>query len=213
MFCVGIAGNIGSGKSKACEHFKQLGIGVISADAISRELTAINTPALKEIIDYFGQSIIDQHGELNRKALRDRVFSNHTMRAWLENLLHPLIRTTIQQRIHHSTSPYCVIEIPLLKNKQHYPYLNRILVITANQDSRIKRVMQRDNCDWHAAMAIIGTQPFEEAILPLADDIIINNGSIDDLNQSINQLHADYLFFAEKVFESSSLNKSTNRKL
>lgn len=199
MFCVGITGNIGSGKSQVCEHFKQLGIDIISADAISRELTAINTPAFNDIVSYFGQGVINQEGELNRNALRASIFSNNTMRLWLENLLHPLIRNTIQERISHSTSAYCVIEIPLLKNKKHYPYLSRILVITAHQSNRIQRVMQRDHCDRQAAMAIIAVQPNDDDILTLADDMIINNGSINDLYQSVNQLHANYLLIAKAM--------------
>ena len=193
MFCIGIAGNIGSGKSEASKCFQQLGITVISADAISRELTAVNTPNFKKIVDYFGESIINQQGELNRKALRDLIFSNTTMRLWLENLLHPLIRQIIYERIQHSNSSYCVIEIPLLTNKQDYPYLNRILVITANQDIKIKRIMQRDQCDRADAMAIIATQQTETFLRLIADDVIVNNGSIKLLKKHIGFLHDNYL--------------------
>lgn len=198
MFCVGITGNIGSGKSTAITSFCSLGITVISADTISRELTKAGQPAFHLIKDYFGDKIVTQDGELNRPFLRQLIFADENLRLWLENVLHPLIRATIKEQALVAESPYCVIEIPLLTNREDYPWLDKILVILADEATEITRVMQRDNCQKKDAVAILSTQPSEDLLKQLADDFLFNNGSKDQLHTNIMKLHDKYLQFAAK---------------
>lgn len=198
MFCVGITGNIGSGKSTAIAYFDTVGVTVINADKISKELTKADKPAFLLIKKHFGETIINQDGELDRALLRQLVFSDTNQRLWLENLLHPLIREGIKQQVSSTDSVYCVIEIPLLTNRKDYPYLDRILVMIANKEKEIARVMQRDNCTESSALAILSSQPTEILLRQLADDLILNNGSIAQLNNKLMKLHEKYLHFAAK---------------
>lgn len=199
MFSVGLTGTIASGKSTAATFFKDLGVNLISADEIARELTVAGHPALQAIEKHFGTRVIAMNGELDRKALRQIIFQDAQERLWLERLLHPLIRQAIQTRIYETTSAYCVVEIPLLNNRQDYPYLNRVLLLLADQEAQIKRLMRRDNCSREQALTILATQASNDVKKKeLADDIILNNGSISELSTKIEALHYQYLQWAKQ---------------
>lgn len=199
MFCVGLTGNIASGKSTAMHCFHNLGVPVIIADNIAREITSPGQPAVGLIKHHFGNSIVTSLGELNRAALREIIFADPEERQWLEDLLHPLIRRRIEQHILLLQGPYCVIEIPLLLRRQDYPYLNRVLAIIADDELLISRVMQRDDSSREQALAILASQPDNEARRALADDVIVNNGSIDDLEKEIVRLHEHYLTYSAQL--------------
>ena len=192
MYCVALTGNIASGKSTALALFKSLGIMTISADQISRELTTTNTTVLNAIHHYFGNDVFDQHNLLNRRALRELIFNDPTKRHWLEELLHPLIRKEIEKQIKVAQAPYCVIEIPLLLDRSHFPYLNRVLLISCDEAIQIARVMARDHCSHHQALLILKSQPSNQARVDLADDIIINNNDISELEILIKKQHEIY---------------------
>jgi len=196
MYCVGLTGNIASGKSTVSQFFKKKGIIVISADEAARKLTAIHQPALAAIANYFGQSILTLSGELNRAALRELVFKDPKKRLWLEELLHPLIRQYIQDKIKESQSPYSVIEIPLLNKRSDYPYLDRILLILATHEQQIERVILRDNCSREQAEAILASQIDNNLRQEFADDIISNTDSLLELEKKVEKLHQQYLQFA-----------------
>ncbi|MFC3907549.1 dephospho-CoA kinase [Legionella dresdenensis] len=199
MLCIGLTGNIASGKSTALNHFQTLGACIINADHVARELTQANQPALTEIAQHFGQHIILANGELDRRQLREIIFADVKQRIWLEQLLHPLIKHAIQHRLSRcSNAPYSVIEIPLLKSKQDYPYLDRVLVLLAPTHIQVRRVMERDNCDEQQALSILASQPDDASRRSLADDLIINDGSANNLLKTINQLHEKYLQLAAK---------------
>ena len=198
MYCVGLTGNIASGKSTVATFFKALGITVISADKIARELTRLGQPALHSIAQHFGKSVLSTSGELDRGALRQKIFIDPQQRLWLERLLHPLIRQAIQSKINESSSNYCLIEIPLLNNRLDYPYLDRVLLVLANREQQIIRVILRDNCTREQALAILATQSDDESKQKIADDILMNNGSIAELTKKIEKLHDQYLQLASQ---------------
>jgi dephospho-CoA kinase len=193
VFAVGLTGNIASGKTTAADFFSCFGVEVINADKISRELTQKNTEAYKQIITHYGPSILIADEEINRKRLRDIIFTDLNERIWLENLLHPLIRKELKKRVALCTTPYCIVEIPLLINKDNYPYLNKILVITSPEKKQIARVIKRDQCTEEQAIAILTTQPTEDLRLKNADDVIINDSGLAELKKSIEKLHYKYL--------------------
>jgi dephospho-CoA kinase len=193
IYSVGLTGNIASGKSTVAELFSSLGIKIINADQVSRELTVRNSIAYKEIINRFGTELTLENGELNRRQLRDTIFANPEERAWLERLLHPLIRQRLEQQIQLCTTPYCVVEIPLLIDKKNYPYLNRILLVTAPLDIQIKRVMARDQCTEEQALAIISVQPDIDERLKYADDVIVNDSELNELKTAVMSLHFKYM--------------------
>ncbi|WP_419421087.1 dephospho-CoA kinase [Legionella sp. D16C41] len=193
MYCVGLTGNIGSGKTTAITFFKSLGAGIIIADEIARDITAAGQPAFIKIQEHFGDKVITQSGQLDRIQLRTIVFNHPQERIWLENLLHPLIRQTIEVKAKSSQGPYCIIEIPLLTNRIDYPYLNRILTILASSTVQINRISKRDLCSAEQALAILATQPSETLRRELADDIIYNDGNLEQLETKIRKLHRKYL--------------------
>ena len=199
MYCVGLTGQIGSGKSTVARYFSKLGIDIINADQIARTLTHDKGPVLDQISAYFGESILTPEATLDRSGLRQRIFSNKEDRQWLEQLLHPLIRLEIQNKIKQVKSPYTIIEIPLLINRSDYPYLNRILVVEAEHHQKIDRVMARDHSREEEVLAILNAQNTEQGYNELADDILKNTGSFEELGQTINQLHQNYLRLSQRM--------------
>lgn len=192
MYCVGLTGPIASGKSTVAALFVQLGAELIDADHISRQLTAKDQPALANIIAHFGPDFLDANGELRRRLLRDMIFKHPAERNWLEQLLHPLIRQEIEARLQSTPTFYYIVEIPLLSDKSSYPYLNRTLVVLTEPSIQRQRVMQRDQHTAEQVQAIVQAQADEKVYRSLADDIIINNGSLQDLEQAVLQLHQKY---------------------
>ncbi|MBA2648959.1 MAG: dephospho-CoA kinase [Legionella sp.] len=193
VYCVGLTGNIASGKSTVADMFEGLGVKCIDADQISRSLTAIAEPAYKQIVTHFGSDIVLPDGHINRRHLRQIIFSKPQERNWLESILHPLIREEIINQIADCTSPYCMIEIPLLKDRVGYPYLNKILLVTAPLPIQLSRIIARDHCHEEQAMAIISTQPRLDMLVKIADDVIENDSDLNTLLSKIKRLHGFYL--------------------
>ncbi len=193
VYCVGLTGTIASGKSTAAAYFKSVGISIISADALAKALTLNGQPAFDEIKHHFGASILTDQGELNRRALRHLIISDASERLWLEKCVHPRIREAITSAIEHVTSPYCVIEIPLLTQRDDYPYLHRVLVIESTEQKQIKRLMARDTCSKEEAMSLLATQPHQETHRTLADDLVSNTGTQEELAIKLARLHQKYL--------------------
>lgn len=193
MYCVGLTGSIASGKSTVAALFAQLGVALIDADHIAKQLTAKDQPALAKIIDHFGPAFLDTDGQLHRRLLRDYIFKHPLERVWLEQLLHPLIRQTIIEHLEIPTKLYYMIEIPLVFDKKDYPHLDRILVIQTDPAIQIQRVMQRDQQTAVQAKTILETQASADIYRDLADDILINHGSLTELEQAVFALHHQYL--------------------
>lgn len=199
-FCVGLTGSIASGKSTIATYFAQLGIDIINADHIAKALVQPGQPALHAIIKHFGATVLTSTGELNRAYLRELITNHPNQRTWLENLLHPLIRKQIQANIPFCTTPYCIIEIPLLTDKSAYPYLNRVLLVRADHELQIARIMTRDNSSREQAQAMLAaTQADEDKRQAIADDTLINTGSIEALQQSVLMLHTRYTAESKKL--------------
>src|SRR6185437_11255956 len=157
-YIIGLTGGIGSGKSTVAALFKEYGIELIDADLIAREAVSPQSPALKKIAKRFGERLIDADGSLNRRALREIIFQDQPSRIWLEALLHPLIRDEIIKRSKAAKSPYCITVIPLLKLREDYPILNRILVVDAPESLQISRIQKRDQVEEAQAKAIVDSQ-------------------------------------------------------
>ncbi len=201
MFCVGLTGGIGSGKSTAAHFFSQLGVEVIDADEIARKITAPNSPGLSAIVKHFGPEILINH-DLDRKKLRAIIFSNLQEKQWLESTLHPLILDEISQLIQKIRSPYCVVVIPLLLESQlSFDFLNRICVVDAPLDKRRQWAASRDQTSLAEIDTIIATQASRECRLDLADDIIVNNQDLKNLKSQVKRLHQQYLTFVRNTLQ------------
>lgn len=196
VYCIGLTGNIASGKSTVAGYFAKLGVDVINADAIAKKLTEREQPAFHDIISHFGTSILMSTGELNRRQLRKLIFNDSNERLWLEKCLHPLIQNQIEHEVSTIKTPYCLIEIPLLIDKKKYPYLNRVLLVKADPEQQIKRFMTRDNSSREDALAILATQSDINKHIALADDILVNTGSLATLESNVVDLNDKYLQYA-----------------
>ena len=193
MLVVGLTGGIGSGKSTVANLFAEHGAPIIDTDQVARELTYPGEPALTEIITHFGKRLLQEDGTLNRAMLRELIFSDEKQRAWLENLLHPLIRKKTQEKVQSFSAPYCIIVIPLLIETGPYPFINRILVVDAPEAMRIQRIQQRDKTSVTSIDAIFKAQTNVEKRFAAAQDIIFNQGSLESLREQVEKLHQLYM--------------------
>lgn len=196
MIIIGLTGSIGSGKTTVSDIFKKLGIAIIDMDVIAREVVKHGTPAFEIIKEHFGVQILTKDGELNRSMLRDIIFNNAMEKLWLENLLHPFINACAYQQALASTSPYCIVVIPLLFETGRADWLDRVLVVLADKNQQIKRVVMRDQCNTNDIKKILNVQVSDEIRRQGADDIIQNTGSTEDLHKQVLKLHKFYLELA-----------------
>lgn len=195
MLVIGLTGGIGSGKSTVTDLFARLGVPIIDADVIAKQLTSPKQEAFENIIKHFGSDILDQNGQLNRKRLGQIIFQNNQERQWLEKLLHPEIERQMHEQIKQlSTSfPYCIAAIPLLIEVHPYSFIDRILVIDIPEPLQIERVMARDHLSKKEVSHILSSQTSRENRLAKAHDVIINTGSLADLTEQVKSLHQQYL--------------------
>ncbi|MGL4251750.1 MAG: dephospho-CoA kinase [Aeromonas sp.] len=199
MYVVAITGGIGSGKSTIANQFAELGIELVDADVIAREIVEPGTPALAAIADHFGAELIDQHGQLDRRQLRERVFSDPDAKAWLNALLHPLIRSEMQRQCAATRSPYCLLVVPLLVENRLTGLANRVLVVDVDEGTQIERTSHRDGVSAEQVRTIIAAQASRSERLAVADDLIDNNnGSEMTIKTRILALHETYLAFASQ---------------
>jgi dephospho-CoA kinase len=192
MLTIGLTGGIGSGKSTVANLFANFGVSLIDADVIAREITLNKEPALKKIIAHFGDHLLYKDGTLDRSALRTIIFNNAHERQWLENLLHPLIRTQIEQAITRVSAPYCIVIIPLLFEVNSYPFINRVLVVDTAEENQFKRIAARDHIDQSQITAILKAQATRKQRLQGANDVILNDGTLKDLLPQVEKFHLLY---------------------
>jgi dephospho-CoA kinase len=194
---IGLTGGIASGKSTVAQRFTDLGVHVIDADVAARAVVASGTPGLARVIDRFGPGVLAENGELDRRALRDLIFSNPGARRDLESILHPLIRTDMESSAEQAVGPYIVMAIPLLIEGGPSDRVDRILVVDVDEAVQLRRVMERDGCTAEQAHAILASQASRSARLAAADDVLQNAGTVTDLRQAVDRLHERYLRLAE----------------
>ena len=196
MFTLGLTGGIGSGKSTAAEFFCAQQIDVLDLDRVARDLVDTNAEVSERIQAYFGSDILDENSQLDRQKLAAIVFSQPEQKRWLESLLHPLIRQQQQQFIARSQSAYVVVEIPLLAEKGLQGSLDRVLVIDCDMQLQLQRAVQRGQQSEQHIKAIIAAQASREQRNAIADDIVLNQGSKQQLADKLAGLHAEYLQLA-----------------
>ncbi|PHS12440.1 MAG: dephospho-CoA kinase [Kangiella sp.] len=198
MLKIGLTGGIASGKSLVSGYFVELGIEVIDADKIAKDLFKAKSKHLVPLIEYFGNDIIDNKGELNRKTLGKIVFSDPKQLNWLNQYSHPLVNQEMKQQLSSVKSQYVILDIPLLIDKgstiptRLLPFIDRILVIKTDQDKQIKRIITRDDRTKEDARAIINNQSSLKEKLALADDVIDNNTTKQYVKNQVNDLHVLY---------------------
>ncbi|MUK29543.1 dephospho-CoA kinase [Aliivibrio fischeri] len=202
-YVVAITGGIGSGKTTVADRFQALyNINIVDADIIAREVVDPGTEGLIQIEQHFGPQILLDDGHLNRAKLRECIFSEPSEKQWLNDLLHPLIRSEMQRQIALSTSDYTLLVVPLLvENKLQY-LANRVLVVDVLEQTQINRTVNRDKVNHQQVKAILASQASREERLAAADDIINNDQQNNDLDMKISLLHEKYL-----LLSLTSINK------
>ncbi|MGY3894413.1 dephospho-CoA kinase [Aeromonas enterica] len=199
MYVVAITGGIGSGKTTIANQFAELGIDVVDADVIAREVVEPGAPALAAIAAHFGPDVITPDDQLDRRRLRERVFSNPDAKAWLNALLHPLIRQEMLRQCAAARSPYCLLVVPLLVENKLTGLANRVLVIDVDEATQIERTCRRDGVSRAQAEAILAAQASRAERLAVADDVLDNkNGAPETIKPRILALHETYMAFASQ---------------
>jgi dephospho-CoA kinase len=193
MLSIGLTGGIGSGKSTVAELFAQHGIDIIDTDLIARTVVEPGTKALAEIATHFGEEVLNSDHTLNRKILAKKIFDNLEEKSWLEKLLHPLIMKEVLAAKTKVTSPYCIVVIPLLIETLPNPTIDRILVVDSPKSLQISRTQARDQRSEAEITAIIATQATPEERRAAANELIINDRGLTELNQAVTELHHRYL--------------------
>ena len=195
---MGLTGGIGSGKSTVASVFKRLGVKVVDSDQASRAVVEPESETLKTIIDYFKGETLLVDGQLNRSALRDIIFNNPEHKAWLEGLLHPLINGWISQQLEQpTTSPYVILESPLLFETNQYKMINTSLLVDVAPELQIARASQRDRVNKSQIQAIIDTQMSRQQKVELADFIFDNSLAIDSIEKRVIDFHNQFEALAQ----------------
>jgi len=189
MIVVGLTGGIGSGKSVVSEIFEGLGVKVVDADVASRQPVMKGQPALKKIAQKFGANILTSDGELDRRKLREIIFNENSAKDWLENLLHPLIHRILIDDLSSASSSYAILVSPLLFETNQKDLCSKIIVVDADMDSQIDRTSKRDNVEASQVKSIIDSQLDRKSRNELADIIILNDGSFQELEEKVKKIH------------------------
>ncbi|EKO3784102.1 dephospho-CoA kinase [Vibrio harveyi] len=198
-FVIGLTGGIASGKTTVANLFKQqFKIDIVDADIVAREVVEPGTPGLNAIMEHFGTDIVRADQTLDRAKLREKIFSNPEEKAWVNGLLHPMIREKMIEDLEQVTSDYALLVVPLLVENKLDSLCDRVLVVDVEPQTQISRTVKRDNVSEEQAKAILASQASREQRLALADDVVKNNPDDPDLLLQITDLHEKYLAMCKK---------------
>ncbi len=195
MIRIGLTGGIASGKSTVAERFKQHGIAVSSADQFARDVVEPGSEGLAAVVEHFGPAVLNDAGELNRKALRERVFNSPPERQALETILHPRIRAATASWCEQHAArgeQFVVLEIPLLLETQQHATMDRVLVVDVPEATQLARVQARDHSTAEQAQRILAAQASRAERLQAATDILLNDRTLTDFHNDIDALAATY---------------------
>lgn len=198
-YTVALTGGIASGKSEVERRFRALGVHVADADIAAREVVEPGTAGLAEIVEAFGHGVLDADGTLDRPAMRRRIFADEAARLRLEAIIHPRVRLALRAACESAPGPYAIAAIPLFAEAGRAAYstwVKRVLVVDVPVEVQLERLLRRDGIDEVLAWRMIRAQASREQRLAVADDVIRNEGSLEDLDGAVADLHARYLVAA-----------------
>jgi dephospho-CoA kinase len=194
---IGLTGGIASGKTTVSDLFALQGVPIIDADVIAHELTQVGQPALATIAQVFGHDILHSDGRLDREQLRKKVFAKPSLRKQLEAILHPLVYAEITRQAQQIDYVYCIVSIPLLVETWKYAKIDRVLVIDTTETQQRQRLRQRNQFDDKMIEQILAAQATRQQRLAIANDMIKNDNSLENLATQVYNLHLQYLQLAE----------------
>ena len=189
---VAVTGGAGSGKTFVCNRLKELGIKIISSDAMAREAVAPNSTAHKKIVDFFGETVLLSDGTLNRKMLRRMIVNDDVARLTLERIVHPEISNLIQEKIACAEKEgfdIVVVEVPLLFELSMQEQFDWIILVSAGHELRVKRLMARDNISRDEAENLLHVQMPDKDKIGRADFVLSNEGSRARLVEAVDFLY------------------------
>ena len=190
---VGLTGGIGSGKSVAGDFFIELGIDVIDADHVSKNILDDNESAKKLFLEHFGEKFIDKNNNVDRALLRDEIFKNEDKKEALESIIHPLVREEIFTFIENSNSVYKIIMVPLIYETNSQDFYDKIVVVDCKEENQIIRACKRDNKTKNDIINIMKNQASSDERMSIADEVIKNDSSLDDLKKQVIKVHQKLL--------------------
>ena len=190
---VGLTGGIGSGKSVAGDFFIELGIDVIDADHVSKNILDDNESAKKLFLEHFGEKFIDKNNNVDRALLRDEIFKNEDKKEALESIIHPLVREEIFNFIENSNSIYKIIMVPLIYETNSQDFYDKIVVVDCKEENQIIRASKRDNKTKNDIINIMKNQASSDERMLIADEVIKNDSSLDDLKEQVIKVHQKLL--------------------
>ena len=190
---VGLTGGIGSGKSVAGNFFIELGIDVIDADHVSKNILDDNESAKKLFLEKFGEKFIDKNNNVDRALLREEIFKNENKKEALESIIHPLVREEIFNFIENSNSVYKIIMVPLIYETNSQDFYDKIVVVDCKEENQIIRASKRDNKTKNDIINIMKNQASSDERMSIADEVIKNDSSLDDLKKQVIKVHQKLL--------------------
>ena len=196
---IGLTGGIGSGKTVVADLFSALGVAVVDADELAREVVVPGRPAYEEIVREFGTEVLTKAGELDRGLMRKRVFSDPENRNRLEAIVHPRVYAEIKQRLDALNAAYAIVVVPLLVETGGTDLVDRVLVVDAPRALQIERACRRDGATSAAIEQILATQADRDTRLEAADDVIVNDTSESSLVERVSVLHDLYLADSSRI--------------
>ncbi|MBT8088275.1 MAG: dephospho-CoA kinase [Gammaproteobacteria bacterium] len=191
-FRIALTGGIASGKSVVTDMFRELGAAVVDTDVIAREVVQPGRPALDEIRQRFGDAVIEANGQLDRTALRKLIFDDDNARSDLEAILHPRIGAETRRQAMAAAGSYQLIVVPLLVGSELLDFVDRVLVVDCDEQTQLRRLLARDAESPEQARRMLAAQASREQRLAIADDIIRNDGSLEDTQQQVARLDKRY---------------------
>ena len=197
-----LTGGIGAGKTKVEEIFSSLGVETLDSDRITSNLLDKNTRAYKKIVEIFGQSILTNHEEINRPRMREIIFRDKLAKKKLEDILHPQIRSVMNHEVKKATGRYILQVIPLwfeVYGEERPADIWKIIVVETSTECRKERTLRRSKTDMDTFDLILSNQATDSERRKIADDIISNQGSIEELRLQVNSIHERYINCLKKT--------------
>ncbi|MCR6663504.1 MAG: dephospho-CoA kinase [Luteimonas sp.] len=208
-YVVGLTGGVASGKSEATRRFEALGVTVADADIAARDAVAIGSEGLAQVVATFGDGVLAADGNLDRVAMRKRIYADPSARRQLETIIHPRVRRALRAQCDAAPGEYAIASIPLLveASRQHdregvqavYPWLRRIVVVDVPEAVQLARLLARDGIDETLAQRMLDAQATRAQRLAIADDVIDNEGPLDALDAQVIALDARYRELARSM--------------
>lgn len=196
-FIVGLTGGIGSGKTLISDYWGSLGVTIVDTDLIARQIVEPGRAALADLATEFGQSILHDDGTLNRDQLRELAFASSASKQKLDAITHPAIRQETMRQVTEAGFAYCVVVIPLLTADSAFSaFLQRVATVSCDTETRIQRVMKRNDFSREQVLSVLETQLSDEQREAFANDIINNSGTKEAALEQAQQLHELYLELA-----------------